>query len=143
MNMAEKEVTGGRFDRPNVLAGAVIAVIMIGVPMGSYLYQFEIRENQMSQDNVIEILAYKEEDGGWTIDNIELKKGETHKLRLLAIDVTHGFAVDELNISLTFIAGHPKEVTITPTQTGTFEFYCIVYCSDLHSEMKGEIVVVD
>lgn len=143
MKMPDIQVPKKRMDRPNAIAGALIVVIMVGIPMGSYLYQFDIRPSQMSQDNIVEILAYKEENGGWTVDDIELKKGETYTLRLLAIDVTHGFAVDEMNISLKFIPGHPEEITITPTQTGTFEFYCTVYCSDLHSTMKGEIVVVE
>jgi cytochrome c oxidase subunit 2 len=143
MKMADTEVPKKRMDRPNAIAVALVVVIMVGIPMGSYVYQFDIRPDQMSQDSIIEILAYKEENGGWTVDDIELKKGETYTLRLLAIDVTHGFAVDELDIGLIFIPGHPKEITIIPTQTGTFEFYCTVYCSDLHSTMRGEIVVVE
>jgi cytochrome c oxidase subunit 2 len=143
MKMADTEVLKKRLDRPNVIAGALIVVIMVGIPTGSYLYQFDIRQDQMAQENIVEILAYKEEDGGWTVDVIELKKGETYTLKLLAIDVTHGFEVDELDIDLTFIPGHPEEITITPMQTGTFEFYCTVYCSELHSTMKGEIIVVE
>jgi cytochrome c oxidase subunit 2 len=143
MKMVEDEVPKKRFDRPNVIAGALIVVIMVGIPMGSYLYQFDLRPNQMTQDNIVEVLAYTEENGGWTVNDIELKKGETYTLRLLAIDVAHGFTVDELDISLVFIPGHPEEVFITPTQTGTFEFYCTVYCSDLHSAMKGEIVITE
>ncbi|MFQ5885053.1 MAG: cupredoxin domain-containing protein [Thermoplasmata archaeon] len=139
--MAKEQESKRKIDRPNVIAGAALVLVLIGIPFGSYFYQFNIRQEQMAQDNVIEILAYKEENGGWTLDEIKLKRGETYTIRLLAIDVTHGFAVDEFNISMTFTPGHPKEVTITPTQTGTFEFYCTVYCSELHSSMRGTVVV--
>ncbi|MEE9223943.1 MAG: cupredoxin domain-containing protein [Thermoplasmata archaeon] len=90
----------------------------------------------------IEILAHKEEYGGWSQDEIELKKGETYTIRLLAIDVAHSFKTEDLNIILTFIPGHPKEVVINPTQIGTFEFRCPIYCSELHSSMHGTITVV-
>ncbi|MFQ5911266.1 MAG: cupredoxin domain-containing protein [Thermoplasmata archaeon] len=90
---------------------------------------------------MIEILAYREEAGGWTLDKIELSKGETYTIKLLAIDVSHGFEVDGFNISVVLIPGHPQEVTITPMETGSFEFRCTIYCSELHSSMRGTIVV--
>ncbi|MEE9116542.1 MAG: hypothetical protein V3U09_06570, partial [Thermoplasmata archaeon] len=89
--MTKEEKLGKNIDRPNAIGGVILVLVLIGVPFGSFFYQFNIRQEQMAQDNIIEILAHKEEVGGWSQDEIELKKGETYTIRLLAIDVTHSF----------------------------------------------------
>lgn len=128
-------------DRANVVAGILLALVLIGLPIATFAYQNNIRPAQLEQDNVVEVFAHKEEAGGWSLDRIELRRNETYTLRFLAIDVTHGFAAEEFDINVKFIPGHPKEVTITPQRSGTFEFECTVYCSEFHSVMKGTIVV--
>lgn len=38
--------------------------------------------------------------------------------------VDHTLTIDELNIDLRVAPGQQQEITFTPAETGTFEFYC-------------------
>jgi len=39
-------------------------------------------------------------------------------------DIDHTFTIDELDIDLRVAPGQQQEITFTPAETGTFEFYC-------------------
>jgi len=72
---------------------------------------------------------------------IELKQGEPVRLVLKSVDVTHGFAVDELKIAREIPVGPPTVIVFTPEQTGQFVFYCAVRCGKHHLQMRGTIIV--
>jgi nitrous-oxide reductase len=56
--------------------------------------------------------------------------------------VTHGFYLPALGLSLTEIkAGDVKRVTFTAETAGEFPFYCSMWCSDHHMQMRGTLVV--
>src|SRR5262245_4392931 len=61
-------------------------------------------------------------------NRIVVKKGEHVKVVLTSADVTHGFAIDELNVAAEVAPGPPKRVEFTPTKAGNFDFYCVVRC---------------
>lgn len=39
-------------------------------------------------------------------------------------DINHTFTIDELDINIRIAPGEQQEITFTPTETGSFEFYC-------------------
>jgi len=78
---------------------------------------------------------------GFTPNIITLKKGETVKLRLTSEDVTHGFLVNSLNLDEVITPGQPREVTLTPQQTGRFTTICDHFCGAGHGNMNMTIVV--
>jgi len=56
----------------------------------------------------------------------------------------HGFAIPALGIDLGEIkAGQSKIVEFTPDKAGKFDFYCTVWCSEYHMQMRGELKVTD
>ena len=58
-------------------------------------------------------------------------------------DITHGFAIPELNIDAGEIkAGHNVVVEFTPTKTGSYQFYCTTWCGEHHMQMKGDLEIV-
>ena len=58
---------------------------------------------------------------------ITLKKGENVKIVLRSVSMMHDFNIDELGIhSLIVKDGDTGTVEFTPTQVGTFEYYCSV-----------------
>ena len=73
---------------------------------------------------------------------INVKKGETIKLVVKSTTGTHGLAVSELNIKTKSIKPSKEETIIFKAEkTGTFPFYCNVYCGSGHKNMKGSIVI--
>jgi len=88
--------------------------------------------------NTIEIVCRK---SYYTPDKIVLRKGEPARIVLTSEDVTHGFAIDELDIAREVPAGTPTVIEFTPEHAGTFRFYCVVRCGRDHLKMQGAVTV--
>ncbi len=78
-------------------------------------------------------------------DIIEVKQGDTVHLHVTSIeqakDATHGFAVDKYNINLSMEPGKTSNVTFVADRAGVFPYYCTEFCSALHLEMAGYLLV--
>ena len=76
---------------------------------------------------------------------IELKKGDhvTWYITNLerAEDETHGFAIDMYNIMDSLEPGETATIKFTADKAGVFPFYCTEFCSALHLEMMGYLLV--
>ena len=66
----------------------------------------------------------------WHITNIET-----------AHDATHGFAVPVYGINLSLEPGESESFSFTADATGVFTYYCTEFCSALHLEMAGYLLV--
>lgn len=81
----------------------------------------------------------------FTPDIIRVKQGETVHVHLTnleqAYDATHGFAIENYNINLSLEPGESEDVTFVADRAGTFPLYCTEFCSALHLEMAGYLVV--
>ncbi len=58
-----------------------------------------------------------------------------------ARDATHGFAIEGYNINLSLEPGEASTVKFTADEPGVFPFYCSEFCSALHLEMMGYLLV--
>jgi cytochrome c oxidase subunit 2 len=74
-------------------------------------------------------------------DVINLKKGETVRIRLHSEDVTHGFFMRALKIDSEIEPGKVTEIVLTPQAAGTFTTICDHFCGVNHGNMKMTIVV--
>ena len=91
-----------------------------------------------SQQTEVEIVCQK---SFFTPSTIELKQGQPVRLILKSLDVTHGFAVDELKLAREIPVGPPTIIEFTPQQVGQFVFYCAVRCGKNHLKMRGTLIV--
>ena len=53
----------------------------------------------------------------------------------------HGFGLVENNINIVIDPGETKTLQVKLTKPGVFPFYCTNFCSALHQEMQGYLVV--
>ncbi len=58
-----------------------------------------------------------------------------------ARDATHGFAIEGYNVNLSLEPGEASTVKFTADEPGVFPFYCSEFCSALHLEMMGYLLV--
>ncbi len=94
--------------------------------------------------NGIVIHARMAEKGGWTPENLTVAVGEPLHLRLTSDDVSHGFAVGQLNQPAVEInPGEMTDITLVFTKPGKYTFYCTRWCSLNHWRMRGTIEVTD
>jgi nitrous-oxide reductase len=70
-------------------------------------------------------------------DTVILHISNTEKLR----DATHGFAIPEYNVQMSIDPGETVTVRFVATRAGAFSYYCTEFCSALHLEMQGWLMV--
>jgi nitrous-oxide reductase len=80
-----------------------------------------------------------------TPDYIEVEQGDTVSIHITsteqARDTTHGFTIDTYDVHGSFEPGKTASVTFVADRAGVFPFYCTEFCSALHLEMQGYLLV--
>ena len=80
-----------------------------------------------------------------TPEIIEAQEGDTVKIHLTnlerAQDETHGFAMYGQNVQLSIEPGKTASTSFVADQQGVFPYYCTEFCSALHLEMQGYLLV--
>lgn len=80
-----------------------------------------------------------------TPEHVEIKKGDHVIWHITNIetaqDATHGFQLAGHNISLSLEPGETTTVEFDAQNEGTFTYYCTEFCSALHLEMMGYLLV--
>jgi len=72
---------------------------------------------------------------------ITVRKGDTIILRIKSLDVPHGFALEEFGVNVFNPPGETVEVKFVASQTGSFTFFCTVFCGTGHPNHKGTLIV--
>jgi heme/copper-type cytochrome/quinol oxidase subunit 2 len=55
--------------------------------------------------------------------------------------MTHGVAISRVGINLAVDPGQTSETTFVVGKPGTYWYYCTWFCSALHLEMRGRMLV--
>ena len=80
-----------------------------------------------------------------TPEIVEVEEGDVVSFHITnaerAQDETHGFAVDTYNVNLSLEPGKTASATFKADRAGVFPYYCTEFCSALHLEMQGYLVV--
>lgn len=78
-------------------------------------------------------------------EQFEVHLGDEVKIHLTNIetvrDMTHGFALSRYGINLAVDPGQTAETTFIANKPGTYWYYCTWFCSALHLEMRGRMLV--
>jgi nitrous-oxide reductase len=80
-----------------------------------------------------------------TPEIIEVTEGDTVSIHLTnlerAEDETHGFAMYGQNVQLSIEPGKTVSTTFVADKAGVYPYYCTEFCSALHLEMEGYLLV--
>ena len=80
-----------------------------------------------------------------TPEHVELKQGDNVTWHITNIetapDATHGFDIGGQNISLSIEPGETATFQFVANHDGTYAYYCTEFCSALHLEMMGYMMV--
>jgi nitrous-oxide reductase len=81
----------------------------------------------------------------YTPDIVELKVGDEVTWHITNIeqaqDATHGFALPGANLNLSIEPGEATSFSFVADKAGTYPYYCTEFCSALHLEMMGYLLV--
>lgn len=89
--------------------------------------------------------------------NLEVNKGDTLNIKLVSLDVVHGFYVEGYDVDAKVYSNQQKfffrrpsqnedwqevdEIQIIADKTGKFRFRCSNTCGSMHPFMQGELIV--
>lgn len=77
--------------------------------------------------------------------HIEVNEGDTVTVAVTNIEQTtdelHGFGLLDYNINIVVDPGETKTFTFVAKRQGVFPYYCTNFCSALHQEMQGYLIV--
>jgi nitrous-oxide reductase len=80
-----------------------------------------------------------------TPTSVEVKEGDTVTFAITNIEQTtdelHGFGLLDYDLNVVIDPGETKTVTFKADKPGVFPYYCTNFCSALHQEMQGFLIV--
>ncbi|MCL4812338.1 MAG: Sec-dependent nitrous-oxide reductase [Vicinamibacteraceae bacterium] len=80
-----------------------------------------------------------------TPTDFEVNEGDVVTVAITNIEQTtdelHGFGLLDYNINIVVDPGETKTVTFTAKKKGVYPYYCTNFCSALHQEMQGYMIV--
>ena len=78
-------------------------------------------------------------------EHIEVEQGQHVILHLTnlerTVDATHGFTITGFNIVASIEPGETVTIEFTAQKAGVYPYYCAEFCSALHLEMTGYLLV--
>ncbi len=81
----------------------------------------------------------------YTPDIVRVKEGDTVVFNWTNVesarDATHGFGLHGYNVNLSLDPGATERTEVVATRAGVFPYYCTEFCSALHMEMTGWLLV--
>ena len=81
----------------------------------------------------------------FTPEHVEIKQGDHVTWHLTnierAYDATHGFSIPAYNINVSLEPGEHATIEFDATEAGVFSYYCTEFCSALHLEMTGYLLI--
>jgi nitrous-oxide reductase len=81
----------------------------------------------------------------YTPESFEVREGDVVTLKVTNVetirDMIHGFALPDHNLNMALAPGATKTITFGAGKPGVYWFYCTNFCSALHLEMRGRMMV--
>jgi cytochrome c oxidase subunit 2 len=77
------------------------------------------------------------------INTLHVPTGRAIVITMISEDVIHSFFVPAFRVKKDVLPGLYTSLWFTPTKPGRYHLFCAEYCGTKHSEMKGEVVVLD
>ena len=81
----------------------------------------------------------------YTPDSFQVREGDQVTLKVTNVetirDMIHGFALPDHNLNIALAPGYTKTITFDAGKPGVYWYYCTNFCSALHLEMRGRMVV--
>jgi cytochrome c oxidase subunit 2 len=70
-----------------------------------------------------------------------VKQGDRVRIKAISTDVVHGIAISAFNFNISVPVGSYASGEFVADKTGTYDFFCSVFCGSGHSAMRGQLIV--
>lgn len=146
----------GKKSRKLFVSFGLSAVIVISLVAYSYFLLLYVEEGptqdvegDAAQQLEVEVVGIQ---FGWqfvypngveTFDELRVPQGEVIRLTVTSADVWHNFGVPELRVKADSIPGQYQDTWFIADETGSYTANCYELCGTGHSDMAGQIVVME
>lgn len=126
-----------------IAAGAVAAALALLKPV--------VLPGRGPAEGTGRVIALTADMGGFNVRTIRVKAGQPVTVRLESLDTPfhldgggkHQFAIEELGVNIIAPARGTASATFTPTEPGTYAFFCDICCGGrANPTMSGNFIVV-
>jgi nitrous-oxide reductase len=106
---------------------------------------FDVKDAGVSRSgNTVDVKMVAVRSTLWPT-NFEVRRGDTVKVHITNIEQTtdelHGLGIVGYDINIVVDPGETKHVTFKADRPGVWAYYCTNFCSALHQEMQGYMLV--
>jgi nitrous-oxide reductase len=115
---------------------------------GVYALPAETEPPRVEYDYTNEVVTvYMDVVRSWfTPDMFTVPQGWTVQMQMTsqeqALDITHGLALEGYDVVASLDPGEIKDLEFIADKEGVHWYYCIWFCSELHMEMRGRMIVI-
>lgn len=133
---------------PDVLDGVAISATKVDprdvfTPGKEAVKENKSRVVRTGPNSVEVFLTAKRAEFG--MDSFKVKQGDKVKITITNIertkDIIHGFAITEYDVNAQLPPGKTAVLEFVADKPGVFPYYCTIFCSALHMEMQGKMIV--
>ncbi|MBI4612334.1 MAG: hypothetical protein HY720_01865 [Planctomycetes bacterium] len=144
--------------RAEILAAVLVVASLAGIPLWIVWEEGRVARSAAPGEERILTLTAIAERGIWTEEEVVghsywrrepevarpvVRAGEPVTLRLKSADVSHSFAIPELDVGpFPVEPGHVTVASFVAAEPGEFLFQCSTRCGPCHEEMLGTMVVL-
>lgn len=146
------------------LSFGLSAVLVLSLVIYSYTFLLYVEDTSANQEEALEVDVegyqfgwdYEYESGLTSSDYdaseldsdadsnaLVVPEGEVTKLQITSRDVHHNYGIPEFRAKGDAIPGDTTNTWFQPDQTGIFDANCYELCGAGHSNMKGDVVVLE
>jgi cytochrome c oxidase subunit 2 len=81
--------------------------------------------------------------GAREINQLHVPMGRNVRLTMISQDVIHDFSIPDFRVKHDVLPGRYTTLWFQATKAGTYHLLCQQYCGTLHSEMVGQVIVLE
>jgi cytochrome c oxidase subunit 2 len=127
-------------------------IVPLVIALGMFFWGAGVYFDLMRQpDNALEIYVTGKQwmwhlqhaSGEGEINKLHIPLGRPVKLIMTSEDVIHDFAIPAFRVKMDVLPGKYTYLWFQATRPGTYRFYCALYCGTDHSQMTGQVVVME
>ncbi len=119
----------------------VVGTVMLGNDKPNQDKTKQTTQRQSSVAGPVKEFTMTAKQWEFSPETITVDKGDTVRLNVTSVDVEHGIAIPDFNVSENLRPGRTVVIEFVADKVGQFSFFCNVYCGVDHGAMRGTLVV--
>jgi cytochrome c oxidase subunit 2 len=120
-----------------------IMLVLAAASVGYVYQQSVVRSAAQAMPNDEQVIRISAATFEFQPSEITVRKGVPVVLEITSQDRHHGFKLSAFQLRADIKPDAVEKLRFVPDKTGTFRFFCDVFCGDGHEDMSGTLKVIE